>query len=65
MAEQSQFGEARTTQQLFTIFPAPATYADISDLHEEVGFTPETSIETGIPKFVDWYKSYYKVTVES
>ena len=43
----------------------PATYADIADLSHEVGFSPETSIETGIPKFVDWYKSYYKITVES
>ncbi len=36
----------------------PATYADIDDLMNAVGFKPSTSIEEGIGKFVDWYKSY-------
>ncbi|MFC4775862.1 NAD-dependent epimerase [Paenibacillus sp. GCM10023252] len=36
-----------------------ATYADIDDLTREVGFRPTTSIEEGIGKFVDWYRSYY------
>lgn len=35
------------------------TYADIDDLVQEVGFKPSTPIEVGIPKFVDWYRSYY------
>jgi UDP-glucuronate 4-epimerase len=39
----------------------PATYADVDALVEDVGFKPETSIETGIKEFVAWYKSYYKV----
>jgi UDP-glucuronate 4-epimerase len=37
----------------------PATYADIDDLIRDVGFKPDTSIETGIERFVKWYKSYY------
>ena len=37
-----------------------ATYADIDDLEQQVGFTPATPIEDGIRKFVDWYKQYYK-----
>ncbi len=36
-----------------------ATYADIDDLVEDVGFKPRTSIETGIRRFVDWFKDYY------
>ena len=36
-----------------------ATYADIDDLKKDFGFTPGTSIETGIKKFVEWYKDYY------
>ena len=36
-----------------------ATYADIDDLVEDVGFRPKTSIETGIKRFVDWFKEYY------
>ncbi len=37
------------------------TYADIEDLTRDVGFKPTTSIEIGIPKFVDWYRSYYQI----
>jgi UDP-glucuronate 4-epimerase len=39
----------------------PATYADVDDLTQDVGFKPATSIEEGIRKFVDWYKGYYKI----
>lgn len=39
----------------------PETFADITALENEIGFRPSTSIESGIEKFVDWYKSYYKV----
>jgi UDP-glucuronate 4-epimerase len=39
------------------------TYADISSLHETVGFQPITDIETGISQFVQWYKEYYKISV--
>jgi UDP-glucuronate 4-epimerase len=39
----------------------PATYADVADLVAAVGFKPATSIETGIRKFVDWYRGYYRV----
>lgn len=37
----------------------PITYADVEDLMRDVGFRPATSIETGIARFVDWYRSYY------
>ena len=37
-----------------------ATYADISALQEAVGFKPDTPIKTGLGKFVDWYRQYYK-----
>jgi len=39
----------------------PATYADIEDLDRDVGFKPSTPIEVGIPRFVEWYRSFYKV----
>jgi UDP-glucuronate 4-epimerase len=39
----------------------PETYADISDLEQEVGFKPTTTIEAGVKKFVNWYKEYYKL----
>ncbi len=39
----------------------PATYADVDDLMQEVGFKPTTSIEEGIRRFVAWYREYYSV----
>ena len=35
------------------------TNADVDDLIADTGFKPVTSIEDGINKFVEWYKSYY------
>jgi UDP-glucuronate 4-epimerase len=35
------------------------TYADIGDLTAAIGFTPTTPIDVGIPRFVEWYKSYH------
>jgi UDP-glucuronate 4-epimerase len=37
------------------------TYADIDDLERDVGFKPQISIEEGIPRFVAWYRNYYKL----
>ena len=37
------------------------TYADVTDLEKAVGFKPETPIEEGLAKFVEWYREYYKV----
>ena len=39
----------------------PATFADVDDLMNAVGFKPSTSIEDGISRFVKWYKEYYKI----
>lgn len=36
------------------------TYADITDLHEAIGFHPKISIEEGLTEFVKWYKEYYR-----
>ncbi|MEK6203469.1 MAG: NAD-dependent epimerase/dehydratase family protein, partial [Psychrobacter sp.] len=39
----------------------PITYADIDELVDNIDFKPDTSIEDGITKFVEWYKQYYSV----
>lgn len=39
----------------------PATYADVDDLMNDVGFKPATSIENGIGRFVAWYREYYGI----
>jgi UDP-glucuronate 4-epimerase len=37
------------------------TYADVDDLANDVGFRPNTPVEEGISRFVDWYREYYRV----
>ncbi|MBM3547206.1 MAG: NAD-dependent epimerase/dehydratase family protein [Alphaproteobacteria bacterium] len=37
------------------------TFADILDSTRDLGFRPTTPIDVGIPRFVEWYLSYYKV----
>jgi UDP-glucuronate 4-epimerase len=39
----------------------PDTYANVDALVRDTGFKPNTSIETGIGKFVEWYREYYGV----
>lgn len=36
----------------------PATYADIEALTRDTGYVPSTPIEIGVPRFVEWYRSY-------
>ncbi len=42
-------------------FDMQETAADISDTTRDFGWTPKVSVEEGIPKFVDWFKSYYRL----
>ena len=34
------------------------SFADIEAIRRDLGFEPTTSIDVGVPKFVDWFKSY-------
>jgi len=38
-----------------------ATYASTDRLQGVIGFKPQTSIEDGLKKFVDWYVEYYNI----
>jgi UDP-glucuronate 4-epimerase len=38
----------------------PDTWADIDDLQRDAGYRPATPVETGVRRFVDWYRSYYR-----
>ena len=38
----------------------PDTFADAQDLVQDVGYKPDTPIEVGVKKFVDWYLDYYQ-----
>jgi UDP-glucuronate 4-epimerase len=39
----------------------PATSADTTDLANDLGYKPDTPVEVGIPRFVEWYKDFYRV----
>lgn len=39
----------------------PATYANVDDLVRDMDYTPGTTLEYGVAKFVDWYKGYFKI----
>ena len=39
---------------------AKESFADIEYSKNKLGFTPETSIDIGISKFINWYKTYVK-----
>ncbi|TAD92437.1 MAG: NAD-dependent epimerase/dehydratase family protein, partial [Bacteroidetes bacterium] len=50
-------------KELLPIQPGdvPRTYADVSALVTDLGYKPNTDINTGIGHFVDWYRGYYGV----
>ena len=37
------------------------TFADISAIQRDLGFEPSTSIDEGVPRFVDWYRRYHNL----
>lgn len=39
----------------------PVTYADTSALEADMGFKPNTSLRTGLRRFAEWYKQFYRV----
>ena len=39
----------------------PLTFANTDELFAWVGFKPNTPVEHGVSRFVEWYRSYYKV----
>lgn len=41
----------------------PATFADIDAIQHDLGFSPTTTIDQGVPRFVQWYKEYHRLNV--
>jgi len=37
------------------------TWADVSTLKQDYNYNPGTPVETGIQRFIDWYREYYKL----
>jgi len=38
-----------------------ATYANVDNLINAVGFKPNTPVEEDITRFINWFKEYYKI----
>ncbi len=39
----------------------PDTYADVDALANDVGYRPDTPVEVGVKRFVEWYRDFYQV----
>ena len=39
----------------------PESFADIEASRRDLGFDPQTTIEVGLARFVEWYRQYHKV----
>jgi UDP-glucuronate 4-epimerase len=37
------------------------TFADISAIERDHGFKPTTTIDEGVPRFVEWYREYHRL----
>ncbi len=37
----------------------PDTFADVRALEADFGYRPSTTIETGVARFIEWYRAYY------
>jgi UDP-glucuronate 4-epimerase len=35
------------------------TSADVGDLVRDTGYKPQTPVEVGVSRFVEWYRSFY------
>ena len=53
--------KARMTMAPMQPGDVPSTYADIESSTRELGFEPTTPISVGVPKFVAWFRDYYRV----
>jgi len=52
----------RTTEKILAPMQAgdvPATYADVEDLVRDCDYHPDTPIEVGIARYVEWYREFY------
>lgn len=38
-----------------------ATYADVSDLEEDMGYRPNTSVQEGMRRTIAWYRAFYQL----
>jgi len=53
----------KAEQNLLPLQPGdvPDTSAEVSELMNDTGYRPDTSVEEGVKRFVEWYRGYYGV----
>ncbi|MEN8201444.1 MAG: NAD-dependent epimerase [Bacteroidota bacterium] len=53
----------KAKKQMMPIQPGDVekTWADVSSLKRDYAYNPGTPVETGIARFVEWYRDYYKI----
>ena len=39
----------------------PDTLADVDALARDIGYRPNTPVEEGVKRFVEWYRGYYQI----
>ncbi|ABS63537.1 NAD-dependent epimerase/dehydratase [Parvibaculum lavamentivorans DS-1] len=39
----------------------PRTFADITAIERDLGFSPKTGLREGLAAFADWYRGYYRI----
>ncbi len=51
----------KAKQELLPMQPGdvPATFAEVARARAKLGFNPATPIESGIPRFISWFKQYH------
>ena len=59
LLEQSTGRKALLDPQPMQVGDVKETYADISAIERDHGFSPKTSIDEGVPRFVEWYREYH------
>jgi UDP-glucuronate 4-epimerase len=43
----------------------PSTYANVDDLVRDMNYKPETTIQTGINNFIEWYREFFESNEEN
>uniref|UniRef100_UPI003784B1C0 NAD-dependent epimerase/dehydratase family protein n=1 Tax=Sphingomonas daechungensis TaxID=1176646 RepID=UPI003784B1C0 len=61
LLEQATGRKALVSPQPMQAGDVKNTYADISAIEADHGFQPTTTIDDGVPRFVDWYREYHGV----
>jgi UDP-glucuronate 4-epimerase len=61
LLEQATGKKALVDPQPMQIGDVKETFADISAIERDLGFEPATTIDEGIPRFVQWYREYHRV----